>query len=164
MLKSFFGNKNKTADVRMLWRKGDMLIKKGKTGEAEKLLLEAANSASPIDRHYAYTKLIGLYRRKAPENREIIPVLADICRRDIELLPDFFDAWSVEYMGNVPTPYFPSFSVLAEIMEDRGEIDEAIRICELALGYGLTETIGEDYSERLNRLYAKRGKNTPPPE
>lgn len=161
MVKRFFKQKSKTSDVRSLWRKGDRLIKKGKTGEAEKLLFEAANSASPIDRHYAYTKLIMLYRQKAREHRDDLPLLVEICQRDIELLPDFFEAWSVEYMGNVPTPYFPSFSVLAEILEEQGEIKEAIRVCELALGYGLAETMGEDYTERLNRLYAKRPKNNP---
>jgi tetratricopeptide (TPR) repeat protein len=141
-----------------LWRRGDKLIKKGQKEEAEKILLSAALSSSPLDRHYAYLRLIRLYRSILKEQPGKIDSLVEICLKDIELFPEFCEAWLLEYMNNVPTPYFPSFSVLAEIYETRGKIGESIALCELALGYGLTETLGEDYHTRLERLFDKQNK------
>ncbi|MBS4022505.1 MAG: hypothetical protein KGZ79_08790 [Dethiobacter sp.] len=145
-------NKFRTRD---LWRKGSKLLKKGKKEEAIALLLAAAESPSPLDRHYAYIKLIKLYTSLPPEpcQRE---KLIEICKSDIDLFPEFYEAWMVEYMNNVPTPYFPSFSVLADIYEEQGQLGEAIATCELALGYGLAETVNEDFTVRLERLLALR--------
>ncbi|MCW3490920.1 hypothetical protein [Dethiobacter alkaliphilus] len=131
------------------------MIRKGKTLEAEESLLKAAESSSPMDRHYAYVKLIRLYQKMIQSGEDRLDQLMQICKQDIELFPDFHEAWTIEYLHQVPTPYFPSFSVLAEIYEEQGKIREAIDLCELALGYGLEETIGEDFPVRLERLYAK---------
>ncbi|MDW7650211.1 MAG: hypothetical protein SCK29_00630 [Bacillota bacterium] len=146
----------KQFNAKDLWRKSEKLTRKGKTAEAEETLLQAATSHSPLDRHYAYVKIIRLYRQLISKGQDRLDDLTDICQKDIELFPDFYEAWMVEYLNNVPTPYFPSFSVLSEIYEKQGRVDEAISICELALGYGLSETIGEDFPEKLERLYAKR--------
>lgn len=146
--------------VRELWRKGDRLLRKGQTDKAIAALQNATNSSSPLDRHYAYVKLIRLYRLRINEHPEELDTLLDLCQKDIELFPDFYEAWMVEYLNNVPTPYFPSFSVLAEIYEAQGKIAEAIAVCELALGYGLSDTTGEDYPEKLERLLAKLDNHT----
>lgn len=153
MSRLFFKKKYTIKD---LWRRGDQLIKKGKNGEAEKILLSAALSSSPLDRHYAYLRLIRLYRSILAAQPGKIDSLMEICLKDIELFPEFCEAWLLEYMNNVPTPYFPSFSVLAEIYEKQGKTGQAIAVCELALGYGLTETLGEDYPTRLERLLEKQ--------
>jgi tetratricopeptide (TPR) repeat protein len=142
--------------TRDIWRKGEKLIRKGKTLDAEVSLLQAAQSSSPIDRHYAYVKLIRLYQKMILAGEERLQELTEICRQDIALFPEFYEAWMVEYLNNIPTPYFPSFSVLANILEEQGNIEEAITICELAIGYELQETIGEDYPITLERLYQKR--------
>lgn len=139
-----------------MWRKGEKLIRKGKTLDAEEALLKAADSSSPLDRHYAYVKLIRLYQKMHREGHDRLDALIQVCREDIELFPEFYEAWMVEYLNNIPTPYFPSFSVLADIYEKQGKIEEAIGICELATGYGLQETIHEDYPVMLERLYQKR--------
>ena len=117
---------------------------------------EAATSSSPLDRHYAYVKLIRLYRKQIGEGQDKLQDLITACQQDIELFPEFYEAWMVEYLNNIPTPYFPSFSVLAEIYEEQGKFEDAISLCELALGYGLSETISEDYTEKLERLYTKK--------
>lgn len=146
----------KKHNTRDLWRKGDKLIRKGNMDKAEEFLLAAAESPSPLDRHYAYVKLIRLYSQFGRESTADVERLIEICKKDIDLFPEFYEAWMVEYMNNVPTPYFPSFSVLADIYEQRGMLTEAVSVCELALGYGLTETTGEDFPSRLERLLAER--------
>lgn len=138
----------KNYTVKDLWRKGDKLLRKGKTAEAKEALLAAAQSHSPIDRHYAYVKLIRLLQSTTDQNDELV----EICRQDIDLFPEFYEAWMLEYLNNVPTPYFPSFSVLADIYEQQGKHTEALSLCELAIGYGLAETIGEDFPEKMERL------------
>jgi tetratricopeptide (TPR) repeat protein len=149
-------NRPKKHSTRDLWRKGDKLIKKGHIDKAEELLLAAAESPSPLDRHYAYVRLIRLYSKLECEGVRDVERLIEFCKKDIDLFPEFYEAWMVEYMNNVPTPYFPSFSVLADIYEQRGMLAEAVSVCELALGYGLTETAGEDFPSRLERLLAGR--------
>jgi two-component SAPR family response regulator len=146
----------KITSTRDMWRKGEKLIRKGKTLDAEAALLAAAHSTSALDRHYAYVKLIRLYEKMMAEGHNRQQELIGICRLDIDLFPEFYEAWTVEYLNNIPTPYFPSFSVLARIYEEQGKIEEAISICELAIGYQLRETCGEDYPETLERLYQKR--------
>ena len=146
----------KKYNAKDLWRKGEKLVRKGKVQEAEDVFQEAANSSSPLDRHYAYVKLIRLYGKQIGEGQDRLQDLICVCQQDIELFPEFYEAWMVEYLNNIPTPYFPSFAVLAQIYEDQGNVEEAIALCELALGYGLSETISEDYAEKLERLYAKK--------
>ncbi len=138
------------------WRKGENMIRKGKKDEAEKIFFSLAESPSPLDRHYAYIKLIRLYSTLTQINDAEKEKLIEICKKDIALFPEFYEAWMLEYQNNVPTPYFPSFSVLADTYEQLQRLDEAVSICELALGYGLTETVCEDFDTRLERLYAKR--------
>lgn len=141
--------------TRDTWRKGEKLIRKGKTQEAENALHKAAASPSPLDRHYAYVKLIRLYQKIMQKGQDRLDQLIEVCEKDIALFPEFYEAWMVEYLNNTPTPYFPSFSVLADIYEQQGKITAAISLCELAIGYNLKETIGEDYAEKLERLYQK---------
>ncbi len=150
--------RSKTVSVRQLWQRGSKLIRKGKTAEAKELLLAAASSASPLDRHYAYIKLIHLYRRLAADNPAETDALAAICEDDISLFPDFYEAWLAQYGHSVPPPYFPSFAVLADIYEQQGRLKEAAAVCELALGYGLNETYGEDFPARLDRLLKESQK------
>lgn len=145
----------KKYNARDLWRQSGKLVRKGRVDEAEQLMLEAARSSSPLDRHYAYVKLIHLYSKQIREGRERLDDLLEICKKDIDLFPEFYEAWMVEYLNNVPTPYFPSFSVLSDIYEGQGKPADAISVCELAVGYGLTETVGEDFPQKLERLYSK---------
>lgn len=140
------------------WQRGEKLTRKGKTQDAEQALLEAAKSPSPLDRHYAYVKLIQLYQKMIGDRLDKENELKEICMKDIELFPDFFEAWMIEYLYSVPSPYFPSFGVLADIYEKENKIDEAIDLCELAVGYNLKETVGPDYPERLEKLYKKKSR------
>jgi two-component SAPR family response regulator len=148
----------KIISTRDIWRKGEKLIRKGKTEDAELTLQQAAQSTSPLDCHYAYVKLVRLYQKMIRDGHERLQELTDVCCKDIALFPEFYEAWMVEYHNNIPTPYFPSFSVLAHIYEEQGKTEEAISLCELALGYELRETVGEDYPVTLERLYQKRLK------
>ncbi|MGI6658044.1 MAG: hypothetical protein ACOX4N_01285 [Dethiobacteraceae bacterium] len=142
-------------NTREAWRKGEKLRRAGKTEAAEELLLQAAQSASALDKHYAYLKLIQLYQDMMAAGDKCRQDLVEICLKDIELFPDFYEAWLMEYSHRMPTPNFPSFSLLADIYESEGKIKEAIALCELAIGYNLQETKGENYPDRLERLYRK---------
>lgn len=146
---------SKTLNTRNAWRKGEKLIRKGKTFAAEDLLLKAAASKLPIDRHYAYLQLIRLYQKMMKEGDNRREDLINICRQDIDLYPEFYETWLKEYLNNFTAPCFPSFAILAQLYEEQGEIVEAISLCELALGYGLQETANEDYPQILERLYKK---------
>jgi len=104
---------------------------------------------SALDRHYAYIKLI---RSNLTQNQTNAEELINICKKDIDLFPDFCEAWMKKYAHTIPIPNYQSFSVLADIYEKQGLFQEAIAICELALDYGLTNSVGEDYASRLERL------------
>ena len=142
--------------TREQWHKGEKLTQKGKTMDAEQALLEAAKAPTPLDRHYAYVKLIQLYQLMNKQGQHRYNELKQICLQDIELFPDFYEAWMIEYLNSIPSPYFPSFTVLADIYEAEGNIEDAIALCELAIGYNLQETVGLDYPQKLELLFKKR--------
>ncbi|MCR3923389.1 MAG: hypothetical protein NUK65_12885, partial [Firmicutes bacterium] len=116
----------RTISIRDSWRKGEKLRRSGKMTQAKELLLKATESSSPLDRHYAYIKLIQLYQDMSIDGVDYTPEIVNICLQDIDLFPQFYEAWMVEYLHSIPTPYFPSFSVLAEIYEHAEKVEEAI--------------------------------------
>ena len=78
--------------------------------------------------------------------------------KDIDIFPDFKRVYIREnpssLMGNMLNISFPSFSRLAIIHEKRGEIQDAINLCELAIAYNLQG----DFEGRLEKLKRKQIK------
>ena len=94
----------------------------------------------------------------------------EYCKKDIELFPKFKDAWikkeeaSAKRLNKVFPDYIPreiglpfisSFRRLAIVYEQQGKIEDAIKVCKLAISYGLSDSTKTGYEGRLAKLQRK---------
>jgi len=111
--------------------------------------------ADPYKQHFAYNQLIRYYYGLRNEDSYYMNRLIVACENDIELFPQFI----VAFRNSVNPPYpetlipsIPSFRYLCRVYEKIGMIDQAIRICELAIKYGVDDNTKGGFEGRLDRL------------
>jgi tetratricopeptide (TPR) repeat protein len=123
---------------------------------AEKVLLKAldVDDNNPTDRHFVYNQLIDLYYKQRGSRQDAIDRCVSFCKKDIDSIDVFLDAWMEEYDDGPPR--IPSFERLAMIYERQGEYACVIDICDMAIKLGLeSRTVG--FSDRKNRIKEKMG-------
>ena len=159
-------------------------ISKKKFDLADKLLKEAIKrKQSATDLHYTYNHLIDLCYKRRNEGPEWLERFINYCLADIEIFPWFKEeylceererliraadnplytkkekvsilkkAQNVQFLLNVP-----SFQRLAIIYEKQGRYKEAIKICQLAINYGLKDDTKGGFEGRIDRLKKKANK------
>lgn len=119
---------------------------------ANKLLSESLRiSEDAIDTHFILNSLINLtYLLR--DNSEELDKCIHFCKMDIKLLPDFLHAWQQKWTN---IPRIPSFERLAIIYEKQGNINEAIKVCEIAIQNHLKDSTKGSFEGRLSRLQKK---------
>ncbi len=148
---------------------------------ADKLSQEALKkNQNVIERHYTYNHLIDLYYKQRDKGPEFIQKCIEYCKADIEMFPEFRDAWLTQersrlislakseftserdkkrYLEELANLKFnlriPSFERLAIIYEKQGKILEAIEVCELALKYELFDNTKGGFKGRMEKLRRK---------
>ena len=134
---------------------GSNLISKKEYALAEKILEEAEKQAdNPIDLHFCYNKQIEL-TYKLREEPSYLNRCVFYCIKDIELYPVFSKAWDERFGGDAYSLRIPSFERLAIIHEKQGQIEEAIKVCEAAIEYGLKDDTKGGFEGRLEKLKKK---------
>jgi len=125
---------------------------------AETVLLKALQSEDDnvIDRHFVYNSLIDLYYKQRGSRPDAIEKCIEYCLQDIKILKEFIDAWKKEYGDEIPR--IPSVERLAIIYEKHGKFEEAIRICEMALKFGIHDSTKGGFEGRKARLQKKLKK------
>lgn len=117
---------------------------------AEKLAAFAESKAqNPTEQHFCYNIWIDLLykQRDVPEK---LTQCIEYCKKDIELYPEFDKDNRLRH-GDNDILHIPSFERLAIIYEKAGDIENAIRINELALQYK-NILKHESYQKRLEKL------------
>ncbi len=147
---SLFKSDNNIKDLKSLWQKGNKFVAQGKKGEAEKLYLKISIEGNVITKHYAILKLLQLYEQNLT-NSDTLKKAKELAKKDVELFPDFFEAWILNY-PQVEPPYFPSFMILGKIYEEEGCTQKAIDNYNLALGYGVRDDYEESFTQKIKRL------------
>jgi len=116
------------------------------------------NQDDPYQLHFVYNGFIKLFFK----HRNLVPDAEDklitICKLDIELFPKFREAWFARNPDYKHLPRIPSFQRLIQVYEDRNQLDEAIRICELAIHYGLDDGTKGGFEARMKRLRKKQSQ------
>lgn len=110
----------------------------------------------PYELHFIYNGFIKLFfkhRNRIPDAEE---KLITICKRDIELFPKFRDAWFSRNPDYKFLPRIPSFQRLIQVYEKRNQLEEAIKVCELAIQYGLDDGTKGGFEARLQKLKKKQ--------
>ena len=85
----------------------------------------------------------------------------ECCKKDIAMFDDFAIAW----LSKFPTQdgkldiRIPAFKRLAIIYEKQGRLDEAIEVCETAMGKNLAASHVESFKKREEKLLSKKIKN-----
>lgn len=117
---------------------------------AEKLTALAESKAlSASDLHFCYNLWIDLLYKQR-DNPAKLNLCIEYCKKDIELYPAFNKENRLEF-GDKSILHIPSFERLAIIYEKSGDIENAIRVNELALSY---KNIAkhDSYQKRIDKL------------
>lgn len=113
---------------------------------AEKCLNEAAKREKDVvKKHEILNELLEVYYKQRSEREDAIAKCITICEKDISLAPHII----------VKEKDMPSFKRLAIILENERKYEEAIRIAELALSYGLSDGTKGGYEGRIEKLKTK---------
>ena len=127
---------------------------------AERLLTLAEITANNIiDLHFVFNTWIELtYKQR--ENPHYLNLCIEYCEKDIEIFQEFRAAYLKQYPTHdrVLDIRLPSFKQLTIVYEKQGNIDEAIKLCELAISYNLKDSTKGGYKGRLEKLLKKQNK------
>lgn len=112
----------------------------------------------PYQLHFLYNGFIKLFykhREADPKNEER---LIEICKMDVNLFPEFRDAWFAQNPDYNFLPQIPSFQRLAQVYERKDQLQDAINICLLAIEYGLDDGTKGGFEGRLIKLQKLQAK------
>lgn len=113
---------------------------------AETCLNEAVKrEKSPEKKHEILNELIDVYYKQRMEREDVLSKCLDVCQKDILLAPQLVEK----------DKDFPSFKRMAIILENEQKYEEAIKISELALTYGLSDGTKGGYAGRIEKLKTK---------
>lgn len=113
---------------------------------AEKFLLETLNKEKNLNRrHEILTTLIDVYYKQRDSREDAIDKCVHFCLKDIKLVQKI----------QQKEQEIPSFKRLAIIYETREKFNEAIKISELALKFGLSDGTKNGYKGRIDKLKTK---------
>ncbi|WP_431785699.1 hypothetical protein [Paenibacillus lactis] len=113
------------------------------------------NLHDPYELHFVYNGFIKLYFKHRNTALDSEEKLILICQLDIDLFPDFREAWFTQNPTYNFLPRIPSFQKLIQIYERKHRIDEAIVICKLAIHYDLDDGTKGGFTGRLQKLEKK---------
>jgi hypothetical protein len=124
----------------------------GNLGRMRKAL---AIKTHPIDRHFL---LMGIVDQtyKARADRLMAETCLQVGRIHLAEFPQLVPSLLQEFNNLLPRVL--TFQLLPTLLAERGQFDEAIQICESAIGYGLHDGTKGDYPGRMERLRKLRAK------
>jgi tetratricopeptide (TPR) repeat protein len=120
----------------------------------------------PVTRHFNYNILIDLYYKLRNKKDDALDKCIQYCKEDLKYLDDFLNSYKKEeeslnsdspsdiYQG-VSFPRIPSIERLSIIYEKQGNIEDAIKICDIALKYELKDSTKGGFQRRMERLEKK---------
>jgi tetratricopeptide (TPR) repeat protein len=108
-----------------------------------------------LDKHFLYLQLIDMAygRRKDPAMRDLLKRLA------IAHIAAFEPIRKKFLQQHDVLPHVPTFQYLATAYAEDGEYEEAIKICEKAIAFGLHDWTKSDYAGRIERIKKKAQKS-----
>jgi hypothetical protein len=119
-----------------------------------KMLKALENQTNPVDRHFLLLSIVEKAYRGRTDPRSRLLCL-EIARRHMAEFPALAPALKRD-MGDGTLPQVHSFKYLSTLLSEDGQYDEAIRVCEWALGYGLDDGTAGGFSARIERMKKKQ--------
>ncbi len=123
------------------------------SGDLGKMLRALKTQTNAVDRHFLRLIIVeAAYKNRSdPRSRSLC---IETARRHLTEFPRLAPALKREMGGTLPQ--VPTFKHLCTIYTEDGKLDEAIRVCELALGYGLDDGTAGGFRGRIERPKKKQ--------
>lgn len=123
------------------------------SGQLKRMLKATSKKTNSVDRHFL---LMGICketykRRKEPEYKALFLQYA---RLHIGEYPDLSPDLKIQHDGMVLGT--PTFQNLSTVLAEEGHFDEAIKVCKLAMAYGLEDGTKSGFEGRIKRIEKKR--------
>lgn len=174
--------RNSLTEAKAIWIKSQ--YEKDPIKKEEMLLLAEEKSLSSqnyVDLHFVFINLIEHYYRQRHTDASALDKCIEYCEKDIDLFPKFKEAYINEYLCQIRhvqsfyekdseeyrnyeikaincrpiIPNIPSFKRLAIIYEKQEKYEEAIKICDLAISFKLSDDTKGGFEGRRDRLLKK---------
>ena len=122
------------------------------SGDLGRMVNAVDTDTNPIDRHFL---LQGIAARsyKDRDNPKMRRLFHRIAEKHLAEFPDLAKALRTEFSGDLPR--VTTFQHLATVLTEEGKFKEAIRICEAAMEYGLSDGTKSGYEGRIRRIQKK---------
>jgi hypothetical protein len=123
-------------------------------GELERMIEGLSGIATPVERHFQYQNIVNetYIRRKDPEMRKICKQIGVKHLNDFKNLTPSLEK---EFNG---LPRITTFQHLAMVLTEDGDYDNTIKVCKMALAYGLDDGTKTGYEGRIDRIEKKKAK------
>lgn len=110
---------------------------------------------NPIDRHFLLQSIVALaYKQR--DKSSIRKLCRNVGLTHLAEFPTIAPHLEAEMGGMMPR--ITTFPLLATVLTEDGEFDEAIGVCELALNLGLKDGTTGGYAKRIERIQKAKEK------
>ena len=128
------------------------------SGNLPDMLKALPMKTNPIDRHSLLLNIVMItYKgRRDPKLRKLCKEIAE---KHISEFPELAPALKEDMGGNLPR--VPTFQYLAALLTEDGDYEEAIKVCNTAMKFGLSDGTQSDYEGRIERIRKKMASKNP---
>lgn len=119
------------------------------SGDLQRMERALSLRTNPVDRHFLLMNLC----QQAYRRRNVERAMRELARRvGLQHVQEFGDLRTplVRDLGVVPR--VPTFQNLPTLLAEDGEYQQAIEVCEKAIGFGLSDGTKGDFPARIARL------------
>jgi hypothetical protein len=123
------------------------------SGDLAKMLAAETTPTNPIDRHFLLLSIVQLAykQRRVPEMRRLFLKYARQHVSEFERL-----AGPLREDSDGTLPRVPTFQLLATVLTEDGQLEEAEKVCLLALQQGLHDGTKGGFEARITRIRKKQ--------
>jgi len=124
------------------------------SGDLKRMLAALDAPTNPVDRHFLLSSIaaIAYKQRTLSKSRHLCK---EIARRHVREFPTMAAALVAD-LGVLPR--VPTFAVLATVLAEDGEYEEAIQVCRSAQALGLHDGTKGDYAGRIERILKNQAR------
>ena len=123
------------------------------SGDLNKMLAALPKRTNPIDRHFLLQGIVqATYRRRSDQRMR--QICKDVGRQHIAEFKDIAPALKTDMGGMLPRVV--TFQHVATVFAEDREYEEAIKVCETAIAFGLFDGTKGGFNRRMARISKKQ--------
>ena len=123
--------------------------------ELNRMLKDLSKETNPIDRHFLLQSIVGeTYKRR--KDTEMRKICNEIGIKHLSEFKDLAPFLKKEFGGILPR--VTTFQYLSTLLSEDGDYDRAIKICKMAISYGLKDGTKGGFEGRVKKSKRKEVK------